>query len=543
LIGARASLAGLSEDERLVRLYLPGDYPRSAPFRPSLHAEPGSEVETSPDTKVGDIAASLQLRLPGSQMYSIDPNDAREMRIAEIARSEKDRVELKSHLKEITEGKAFKGSARSIRFLEYILDQAIAGHFDALKERVIGVELFGRSPSYETGEDSIVRVAAGDVRRRLMQHYLIYGAAGEFRLSLPVGSYVLEITRRPHDVQSPPTATDRHDGAIVSSHGSMSHQLDSSATTQEQATVLPPTLSSEPARSERLKLRHWLFLSVLLVTASLAQWGISRYHSSQKGTAAVSVLPWSAFFSSSRSTVLITSDPNIAEIQILAGRTISTSDYANHRYIPEPNTLSPEQVKFCKEFLMGDKSAAVDTPIVANIAQLAQSASKKIEVRAARDVGLSNLHTDDNFIFLGSPGSNPWVGLFSNQLDFKFGAHEQPGKDWILNTHPNAHELESYVPTAPGYATGQSFAIVAYVQNPDQNGHALILAGASREGTEAAGKLVVDLPRLSKALQNCGIAPSGPLRHFEMLLRVNIMAGLPNSADVVACHILPDGSS
>jgi hypothetical protein len=96
-----------------------------------------------------------------------------------------------------------------------------------------------------------------------------------------------------------------------------------------------------------------------------------------------------------------------------------------------------------------------------------------------------------------------------------------------------------YVPTAPGYATGQSFAIVAFIQNPDQNGQVLILAGSSREGTEAAGKFVVDLPRLSKAMQACGIDTAGPLQHFEMLLRVNIMAGLPNSSDVIACHLLP----
>ena len=59
------------------------------------------------------------------------------------------------------------------------------------------------------------------------------------------------------------------------------------------------------------------------------------------------------------------------------------------------------------------------------------------------------------------------------------------------------------------------------------------------EGTEAAGKLATDLPRLYATLQKCGITPSVPIRHFELLMRVNTMAGAPNNSDVVACHILP----
>src|SRR6202007_2347544 len=98
-------------------------------------------------------------------------------------------------LKEVIEGAAFKASQRSGQFLKYIVDQAIAGHFESLKERVIGVELFGRSPSYDTGEDAIVRVTASDVRRRLLQHYGRYGTASEFRISLPLGSYIPEIAR------------------------------------------------------------------------------------------------------------------------------------------------------------------------------------------------------------------------------------------------------------------------------------------------------------------------------------------------------------
>jgi hypothetical protein len=476
-------------------------------------------------------------------MHPIDTSEAREAQIAEIASSEEDRAQLRLHFLEITQGKAFKGSHRSIKLLEYFLDRAMACEFEALKERVIGVSVFGRNPSYETGEDSIVRVAAGDVRKRLIHHYSIYGTMSGFHLSLPLGSYLLEIKRCSPSGSVPANAPSSQNQLASSSLEPGAVHSDSNAQSPDQVADHPvPVL--EPGRLIRSKLRNAVYFGILLVVAGLAQWAITRNYFSHQRSAAVSVLPWSAFFNSPHSTVLITSDPNIAEIQVLTGRALSVSDYANHRYIPEPNTLTPAEVEFCKRFLIGDKAASVDTPIVAGIAQLAQSASRKIEVAAAREIELARLHTDDNFIFLGSPGSNPWVELFTNQLDFRFASAVSPGHDSIIDIHPRGHELPLYLPSAPGYQTGQTFAIVAFVQNPDQYGQVLILAGVSREGTEAAGKFVVDLPRLANALtENCGILPGGPLRHFEILLHVNMMAGLPNSSDVLACHILPNTSS
>src|SRR6202161_301072 len=131
-----------------------------------------------------------------SAMHITAPTDPRTSEIGKILETERDLELLQQHLREVIEGAAFKASQRSGQFLKYIVDQAIAGHFESLKERVIGIELFGRSPSYDTGEDAIVRVTASDVRKRLLQHYGKDGATSEFRISLPLGAYVPEIARR-----------------------------------------------------------------------------------------------------------------------------------------------------------------------------------------------------------------------------------------------------------------------------------------------------------------------------------------------------------
>src|ERR1700723_963246 len=130
-------------------------------------------------------------------MHITVPADPRTSEIGKILETEQDIELFQQHLKEVIEGAAFKASQRSGQFLKYIVDQAIAGHFESLKERIIGVELFGRSPSYDTGEDAIVRVTASDVRKRLLQHYGLYGTTSKFRIGLPIGSYIPWISREP----------------------------------------------------------------------------------------------------------------------------------------------------------------------------------------------------------------------------------------------------------------------------------------------------------------------------------------------------------
>jgi hypothetical protein len=473
----------------------------------------------------------------------LDASSVREAELAKIVATEQDASTVREHVKEIVEGAAFKGSQRSAQFLRYIVDQAIAGHFECLKERVIGVELFRRSPSYDTGDDAIVRVTASDVRRRLLQHYGKYGNTSEFRIQLPLGSYIPEITRESSHAPKPGLSESvaPHNGTGENhSHGvTVAHDLLAVPPIPDTAisAVLTSDVTSEINRTKLQVLAFGLILVILNVAAWALTWSRSRSRDAE--SVSVSPLPWSVFFNSPRTTEIITSDPNIAEIQGLTGAQITVSDYANHKYVPEPSTLTSQIRQFCQNILRGDKAAAVDTPIVAGIAGLAATHQRKVGVHAARDIQFSDLKSDDNFVFLGSPRSNPWSSLFGEQLDFQFIWDKKTGQETIRNVRPKANELPLYIPTAPGWATGQSFAILAMVRNPDQEGQVLLIAGANGEGTAAAGRLATDLPRLASTLEKCGIKTSVQLQQFEVLLRLNTMAGSPSHVDVETCHVLP----
>lgn len=467
-----------------------------------------------------------------------NPIDLREAEISKLTESQEDLAALRLHLQEIIRSKPFKGSHRSGQFLQYIVQQAIAGRFTSLKERVIGIEVFGRLPSYDTGEDAIVRVTASDVRRRLVKFYDICSEAGrshQFHLSLPPGSYVPEFTRLRNTNINPRLSIDKSDSLLFGQHSGTRAAQPHLVLRDNSESQLQPRDEVRPSGNQSPGIV--IVFAALFVVVNLLVWGLIWTYPLKREMSTVNVAPWSMLIGSSRVTHLITSDPNIVFVQATTGSEISLSDYANHRYIPDSNTLTPERLRLVHTFLWGDNSAAaIDPPMALRIGAILQG-STKIDARAARSIQLSDLKSDDNFIFLGSPRSNPWTALFNPQLDFRFVFDKATGQEELQNLHPRKGELSTYVPTAHGWTTGRSYAIIAFIHNPDQNGHVLLIAGANGEGTEAAGKLATDLPRLVTALNRCG-AQQAKLKDFELLLGLNALAGSPNDVDILACHLL-----
>jgi TolB-like protein/tetratricopeptide (TPR) repeat protein len=97
---------------------------------------------------------------------------------------------VRDHLKDVFASKAFAGSKRAQDFLQLIVEHALAGRLDSLRERMIGAEMFGRSVDYDTANDAVVRVKATEVRRKLAQYYQESTKPTLVRIELPSGSYV-----------------------------------------------------------------------------------------------------------------------------------------------------------------------------------------------------------------------------------------------------------------------------------------------------------------------------------------------------------------
>jgi hypothetical protein len=250
------------------------------------------------------------------------------------------------------------------------------------------------------------------------------------------------------------------------------------------------------------------------------------------------IQPWASLFRPDRQTRIVYCDPDVSRSQALFDFHISLSDYANHRYVPASLPPGPETQRLLQS-MRGVNVASIDAAMALTVSELAlQSDHHRVRTHTARSLQLADFKSEDNFLLLGSPRSNPWFALFDDSLDFRFEYDSALKQEVIRNANPKAGEAERYIPTAQGWDTGQAYAVIAFLSNPGQTGQVLLLAGSNAEATEAAGKLITNLDLLAKELARHGIDPHGAPQHFEILLRVSAMAGTSNTFEVIACHKL-----
>ena len=100
---------------------------------------------------------------------------------------------VREELSRVLDSVAFRTSKRCRDFLQYVVEHTIAGPADSLKERSLGVELFQLPHDFDTGQHTIVRVTANEVRKKLAQYYLgLNGSPHPVTIELPPGSYCAE---------------------------------------------------------------------------------------------------------------------------------------------------------------------------------------------------------------------------------------------------------------------------------------------------------------------------------------------------------------
>src|SRR6476620_12625563 len=164
--------------------------------------------------------------------------------------SESDQKAIREHLVRVLNSGPFHQAPRRRRFLEYIVNEALAGRGERLKGSNVAQAVFDRE-SFDPKSDPVVRMEAARVRDRLREYYETDGRDDPIRISLPKGTYTPHIEFR-------------------------------------QA----PTLDPRPARAAPIKQLMLAAAVLLIITASL--WRLSSWNSAQSlpDKSSVAVLPF-----------------------------------------------------------------------------------------------------------------------------------------------------------------------------------------------------------------------------------------------------------
>ena len=99
---------------------------------------------------------------------------------------------IREQLELLLESHLFRNSKRYPNMLRHIVERTLAGHSEEIKERSLGVVVFGRPPAYDCSADPVVRMSAAEIRKRLGQYYSEPRHRDQLRIELPVGSYIPE---------------------------------------------------------------------------------------------------------------------------------------------------------------------------------------------------------------------------------------------------------------------------------------------------------------------------------------------------------------
>jgi hypothetical protein len=114
-----------------------------------------------------------------------------------IPETEAERSAIREQLERILASPLFKNSRRYPILLRFAVERALDGHTEPLKERTLGVEVFGREPDYDTNLDPVVRTTACEIRKRIAQYYHDATHDTELRIEFPAGTYVPEFRLPP----------------------------------------------------------------------------------------------------------------------------------------------------------------------------------------------------------------------------------------------------------------------------------------------------------------------------------------------------------
>jgi hypothetical protein len=384
--------------------------------------------------------------------------------------SEAEKAAVFQQLERLLQNPHFHKSKRFPVFLKFVVNEALAGRADNLKERTLGIEVFGKDPNYDTNEDPIVRVTAGEIRKRIAQYYQEPGHEHEIRLLLPPGSY------------APQFCFPENDKAV--NHKEQTVPVEA---------LLPQPVSTLPARTF-----SWgMFVVVFAVLATAVGAGFA-WHTLHPP--AIEQF-WAPFVKSP--------DPILFCI----------ADQSQFSTITLRDATNPQ-----RQVTLNDHMNAViieDMNPVVDIAGLLRTYGKSYRVQGESVTTLSDLRRSPS-IFIGAY-DNGWTLRLTSPLRFHFVNNPEMTRFWIEDR--NNPTKQDWVIERSHQDTGtyKDYAIVARLLDPNTDRFVVVAAGIARGGTVAAGEFLVDAHHLDELALKA--SKDWSRKNVEVVLETQVIDG------------------
>jgi hypothetical protein len=412
--------------------------------------------------------------------------------------SERDLVQ--DELNAILASSHFSNSKRYPAFLRYVVEKTLDGKKDHLKERTIGVEVFGRPPDYDTNADPVVRVSAAEVRKRIAQYY--HEAAGEpdIQIDLPTGSYVSVLRKK-----ALPTKPELDQQRGPPPVGAVDHkELPFVPEPVQPIELTGGRLSrSLPKAILRLPRRAFVFSVCILIAIT----GLGVFFAYRASPARQLKQLWAP--------LVQTQDPVL--IVIGSGK---------------PWLISPESPETSlSDHMIGPYHhvSVPDTVAVSRLANILQQDNRSYFIKEASSTSMADLR--ERSVILVGALNNAWTLQLNNPLRFRF----VPGMLARIQDTKNPQNSAWMVDYSKPYSSlSVDYGIDARYHDSYTNGNILIVAGIGPYGTEAASELVSS-PQYLRQIEH--LVPGGFSNpNLEMVIKTDVTRGEAGPPQLVSAY-------
>ena len=424
--------------------------------------------------------------------------------------------EKRAAVDKILQSQVFRNTESLRRLLRFLAEKAITGEADQLKEYSVGIDAFGKPPSYDPRQDSAVRIQVGRLRQKLSEYYLNEGKEDPVIVELPKGGFRLQFESR--------APTSPSDLEVVSSQ-------------------IPAPAPQPAARPGKLTM---MLSGAVVLTLAWALWATTELVGERRLTASVRAawtpeleMFWAPFLQSSRSIVFAVSSPLFVGIQGFGNYRNPVlnnwSDVENDAKLASVRRLLGEPEIFPHRFYTGTG----DANALFLLGKLL--GSRKDNIGFARTADLSwQQFSSNNVVMLGTPRSfRDLLQGMPAQLELDLDSngirilHPRMGEPEVLD---DKTVRDNRSPTVPD--DGEVYALITRMPGPNGEGTVASFSSNLNPGTLAAVQCFTE-PRLAPGLINRIRDSSGSIpRYFQLALLVRFKGGVPTETSYVLHRVL-----
>ena len=372
----------------------------------------------------------------------------------------------------------FKSSNRCVALLRYVVDRALAGKERELKERTLGVEVFGREANYDVSTDPIVRRVANEIRKRLAQYYQEAGADHNVQIQLLRGSYLPAFQ---FEAIGPNQTIERAEIADEP---------------ERDLGLIRPVIAQASGSVPR---HFWRWLIALIATASIA---------------VICILL-------ARPDAFRSPNYKIWKPLLDSGGTITVA--LPIRAQPGGNATNGEPLTDQPSTLFRD------VRVGSTIATLLSNFKRQPDLRPSSAIKFRDLHQNPAVLIGGT--NNPWVPVLLAGLRYSVQYDSGTGDKWIQdsqNVSNREWKIDGKLKLTDDHA---DYAVVSRFFDPESRQWILALSGLESYSTEAAGELVAD-PTYAKLIP----ASIGEKGNFQIIIKTEVIGAEPGPIQIMAVY-------